>query len=248
VSRPAVGDRTPFFFGPPDRRLYGFYHGPTGHDTAPLAVLMCAPLGREYLNSHRCLQYLASRLAGGRCAVMRFDYFGTGDSDGLGEDVNMDGLLADTRTALAELCRRAGTRTVMILGLRAGATVACLLPLEGIDIDLKKLVLWDAFSDTDPEKGRWDGAQTWARGYSYTKPFLRALRGKNVSVGELARSARDTLIVETRDGDTGDRLLRQLEEENARGEIARFTSVPFFSQPGSVPFVVVNAVTNWATG
>ncbi len=247
MNRPPDGDRVPFFFGPPGRRLFGFYHGPAGDGSASLAVLVCSPLGREHLDSHRCLHYLAGQLAALRCAVMRFDYYGTGDSEGAGPDVTLSGLLTDTGTAMDELCRRAGTRDVMLVGLRAGATVACLLRSDGVDAELRKLVLWDAFSDSVPKSRRLSGNEAWARGYAYQESFLQALRRSEIALGELAGVAGDTLIVETQDCDVADELERLFNDRHGRAEVARFPAVPFFSKPGVVPFNVVKTIVGWAT-
>ena len=58
--------------------------------------------------------------------VLRFDYRGYGDSDGLFEQFTIDDYLADIRTAMAELERRAGVPCRGLCGLRLGATLAAL--------------------------------------------------------------------------------------------------------------------------
>src|SRR5436190_8330984 len=73
--------RTPLFFGPEQRSLFGWYHAPKDAGRE-LAVVICPPFGHEYINSHRSLRHLADRLAEQGMAALRFDYDGTGDSAG----------------------------------------------------------------------------------------------------------------------------------------------------------------------
>src|SRR5690606_33892295 len=61
----------PFFFGPPERRLFGVYHAPCGKARA--CVLLCPPLLHEQMRSYRFFAGVAGELAASGLACLRFD-------------------------------------------------------------------------------------------------------------------------------------------------------------------------------
>lgn len=111
----------PFFFGP-DAGLFGMYHAPAF--PARRAMLMCPPLGQDLIRCHRLYRQLAQALAEEGMAVLRFDYYGTGDSAGDSAEVNWERCVSDATTAAAELRRRAGVDRVIAFGARLGGSVA----------------------------------------------------------------------------------------------------------------------------
>lgn len=131
---------TPMFFGYGARRLFGIYHPPRA--AARRAVLVCQPWGQEYLRAHRSLKQLATLLAQAGCHVLRFDYFGTGDSGGDMVDGDLEGWVDDIEAAVQELQDTSGATRVTIAGMRLGATLAAIAAArQSADID--GLVLWD---------------------------------------------------------------------------------------------------------
>ena len=64
-------------------------------------------------------------------AVLRFDYFGTGDSPGDDTDGEFEGWRRDVNTAHEELRRRVGERNILWIGARLGATLAVLAAKSG---------------------------------------------------------------------------------------------------------------------
>jgi pimeloyl-ACP methyl ester carboxylesterase len=131
----------PFFFGTRERRLFGIYT--PGHASgAARAVVLCNPWGQEYLRAHRSMRHLANLLTRAGVHVLRFDYFGTGDSAGDGVEADLAGWEGDVETAIDELKDTAGVERVGLVGLRVGATLAASVAArqgEGVDA----LVLWD---------------------------------------------------------------------------------------------------------
>jgi uncharacterized protein len=104
IARPTM---QPFFFGTSQRRLFGVYHPPPA--LAPRrreSVLLCAPFGQEALRTHRLLRVLAERLARDGFHAMRFDPFGSGDSAGSDEGLDLAGWQTDIEAAHDELMRR----------------------------------------------------------------------------------------------------------------------------------------------
>jgi pimeloyl-ACP methyl ester carboxylesterase len=133
---------TPLFFGSSQRRLYGAYDPPHGVRPGARAVVLCYPWGQEYLRAHRSMRRLANMLAAAGCHVLRFDYFGTGDSMGTAHDVTRRGWEQDIETAIEELQDTSGATQVSLVGLRLGATLAAHVAVRKKKF-VQTLVLWD---------------------------------------------------------------------------------------------------------
>ena len=135
----------PFFFGTSQEQLFGVYHAPEGRAIRNAAVVLCQPLGHEYLRAHRAFRNLAVALAGQGFHVLRFDYFGSGDSAGNPEQTTVERCLSDLSGAIQELKDISGAAKVSLIGLRFGATFAALAASKRNDID--RLLLWDPVLD-----------------------------------------------------------------------------------------------------
>lgn len=132
--------RTPLFFGPERRSLFGWLHAPADGTRRDLAIVICPPLGVEYINSHRPLRHLADRLADAGVPVLRFDYDGTGDSAGVDEDPNRVGAWTQSvQEAMQTLRELSGCSLVGIAGVRFGASVAVAVAAR---IEVACLLIW----------------------------------------------------------------------------------------------------------
>lgn len=136
----------PFFFGPTERRLFGVFQAPPGDASASTAALLCNPLGQEAVRSHRMYRVLADRLIRAGVDVLRFDYFGTGDSGGGEADGEMEGWARDVIAANTELKQRSRASRVVWIGARLGATVAVQASVL-VSRTTEKLILWEPVSD-----------------------------------------------------------------------------------------------------
>jgi pimeloyl-ACP methyl ester carboxylesterase len=130
----------PILFGPRDARLFGVFHGAT---TTPRSegIVLCQPIGHEYIRAHRTFRQLAVHLAAAGFPVMRFDYFGCGDSAGAGADGSVPRWIADVHAAIDELRDTAHVSAVTLVGLRLGASIAMLAAATRPDV--RRVVLWD---------------------------------------------------------------------------------------------------------
>jgi len=135
----------PFYFGGPDRPLYGCYHEPRPGPGRGCGVVLCPPLWHEYIYSHRAYRQLAARLGQAGFPVLRFDYFGSGDSGGDDDQGEIPQCLTDISTAVSEMRRRSGFARVCLVGLRFGGTLSMMSGAERGD--LEGLVLWDPVVD-----------------------------------------------------------------------------------------------------
>ncbi|MSQ50355.1 MAG: hypothetical protein EXR28_00560 [Betaproteobacteria bacterium] len=136
----------PIRFGAPGRQCFGMYHPASGAKQAMECVVLCNPYGREAIRCHRLFKILADRLSRGGLHVLRFDLFGTGDSDGGDLDGGIDAWIDDLLRADEEVARRSGCSRVSWVGLRLGTSIAAIAS-EKIAGAPKRLVLWDPVTD-----------------------------------------------------------------------------------------------------
>ena len=87
------------------------------------------------------MRLLANMLAAAGTHVLRFDYFGTGDSAGNMEDADLGAWFGDVETAVDELRDTIDAPQVALVGLRLGATLAgTVASMRRTDVN--GLVLW----------------------------------------------------------------------------------------------------------
>jgi uncharacterized protein len=130
----------PFYFGDSARPLFGVYH------PAPLTgpgrgVVLCYPVGGEYLRAHRAFRQLTNLLVRAGLHVLRFDYSGTGDSAGDPVGASLEAWAEDVGTAVRELRDSAGLERVSLAGLRLGGLLA--LQAARARGDVEHVVMWD---------------------------------------------------------------------------------------------------------
>jgi pimeloyl-ACP methyl ester carboxylesterase len=133
-----------FFFGTGKDQLFATYHPPAGGSARGLTVI-CPPLFAEYMRTQLVLRELAITLAGKGQHVLRFDYRGTGDSFGELAEVAISDWLEDILLAVREGCDLSGSNIVQLVGVRAGALLAC--KAAGVSGDVQRVVLWDPVPD-----------------------------------------------------------------------------------------------------
>jgi pimeloyl-ACP methyl ester carboxylesterase len=136
----------PFYFGATGQRLFGVYDAPR---SAPIrrGVVICYPIGLEYYRSHRACCALARQIAEAGMDALRFDYAGTGDSDGEVCDFSAGDWVANVGQAVDELKDMTGLSKVGLVGLRFGAALAARSAVQRNDGE--SVVLWDPALDPD---------------------------------------------------------------------------------------------------
>ncbi len=134
--------REALYIGEGDAATFGWYHSEPEAPARDRVAVLCAPIGHEYTRAHRSIRHLADRLARAGIPALRYDHHGIGDSPGGDLDPGrVAAWIEGIRKACAE--PRAGSwarRTVLVVGLRLGATLAALAS-RGTRID--DLVLWN---------------------------------------------------------------------------------------------------------
>ncbi|MDQ2076216.1 amino acid adenylation domain-containing protein [Marinimicrobium sp. ABcell2] len=129
-----------FYFGP-EAELYGLYY-PSEANHAESAVLICPPIGSEWTRTHFVMRKVIRQLIARGVPVMRFDFFGMGDSLGEGSQASLELWKANIDSAVGELKRRAGVRQVVGIGVRLGASLMTQVA-EAQPESFSRLVLWD---------------------------------------------------------------------------------------------------------
>jgi predicted alpha/beta hydrolase len=108
--------------------LFRVLHRPQQEPHA--AVLLLPPCADEQRAAYGACVRLARALCAGGAAVLRFDYFGTGDSAGESSQVTLSGMRHDAELAAAHLAELAPGRRLCLLGVRMGASLGLRLAAD----------------------------------------------------------------------------------------------------------------------
>lgn len=139
--------------------LFGLYH--PAAVPATKAVLLNPPFGQEQIRSHRLYRQLAQSLASQGIPVLRFDYYGSGDSAGASLDRDWDRCVADTLTATTELRLLSRCDRIIAFGARLGGSVAMAAATAA---RFDELILWDPILDGAAMVARLDALQLALQG------------------------------------------------------------------------------------
>lgn len=234
------------YFGTADRPLWGAYHEPCGGRVRDAAVLLCPPIGHEYLRTHWLWRQLALRLSSVGFHVLRFDYSGTGDSWGDVRDVALATWVDDVHGAAEELRDESAARSLSLVGLRFGATLATLA--VGREIECEQLVLCDPvirgreyldslratqrrlflLSDTAPSPTPADVGEELL-GFVYPTWLVREIEAENLAVCDVPRAERISMF-STGDGADCSELARRWQDKSAECQVETVDERPGWTE------------------
>ena len=148
-------------------KLYSIYHEPNIDFTKNIGVVICNPIGQEYIRCHKSIAYLSEKLAKEGYHVLKFDYYGTGDSYGEFTEFTIRGAIENIGKAVNEIKEVYGIERVILIGIRLGATLALLYSKKYF---VEGLVLWNPVVDGRKyiEEDLRKEYLTWVKG-SFTK-------------------------------------------------------------------------------
>lgn len=126
----------PFFFGP--RNAFASYQ-PASELTSSRLLVICPPLFDEYRRCYRALFDLANACASQGMHVIRLDYSGTGEAHGNPKDFTIEEWIDDIHCVIEEGIALTGAQSVVLVGVRFGATLAAQCQHAAI----KRCVFWD---------------------------------------------------------------------------------------------------------
>jgi len=196
--------------------------------------------------------------------VLRFDYYGCGDSSGSAEEGRVSQWLEDTSLAISEVRRRAGLDQVCLVGLRLGGALAMIAAEHS---DLESMILWDpVVSGKDYLEGllqlqremlrfRHKPSQGWkSKGPSevlgFALPPLICAELEKIRLLEIARKpAKNMLVVQTEHTAAG--LRSHLQQTGTQLEFQRLEAPQIWrpTADGSllVPGLVLQSLVSWTS-
>lgn len=122
-------------------RLYGFLHLPPGVGPHP-AIALLHGFGGNHIEPHALFPKAARALAGAGTGVLRFDFRGSGDSEGEFGEMTIEGEVSDAHAGLAFLAAQpeVDASRLGLAGLSLGGLIAaCTAAARG---DVRAVVLW----------------------------------------------------------------------------------------------------------
>lgn len=133
--------REPVFFENDGQRLIGVLHKPQGPGPFPTVCFYHGFTGNK-AEAHRIFVAQAEELEKRGIASFRFDFRGSGDSEGEFGEMTFTRELSDALKALDYLRSRKDVSSIAVLGLSMGGALAA--SVAGKSPDLKAVVLWSA--------------------------------------------------------------------------------------------------------
>ncbi len=255
-----------FYFGE-SKSLFGVYHAPYAARDRRSGVVICNPLGQEYIRSHRSLRQLAVKLADFGFHVLRFDFFGTGDSAGELEAGNVQHWVQDIAAAVEELKDYSDIQQISMIGLRLGAALSVLCNDAANTIE--RAVLWDPVVDGEmylqevttfhqqwlkdllpkpPEEIAYS-EQLEILGFPFSKSMYNSI--KNIDLLNVeAKPANRILLIESDAVEANNRLKMRFESQGASCTLQHVPNSKVWRKGEELnsvlmPNETLNAIINW---
>ena len=241
----------PFFFGEAGHRLFGVYTPAQARRTPHWAVVCCSAVGQEGLRSHRSMRLLADRMAADGVDVLRFDYYGTGDSEGGVRDGDPRLWPEDVGAALRELRDITGARRLALVGLRLGGLLAACAQIR----EVNRLLLWDpvlsgAQYAVEMERRGGEGVdgEIEVDGFPVTKAQRAAL--EELSLDKTCRLPKDTRVVWSSESAIPAAWLEDVRSQDVRLELETTVAPPCWTEEGNtgagaVPVEAIRTIFEW---
>lgn len=131
-------ERIPFYIEMGKDVLLAWCHLP--ERPSDHAVLICPPVGHEFVNSYRGLRHLADGFAEKGVTTFRMEYQGVGDSSGLDTDPDrLQKWLDSIEYTVNFIKEKCEIKKISLLGLRMGAMLASLISHK---VEIENLICW----------------------------------------------------------------------------------------------------------
>ena len=190
-------------FGNEGQQIAGTLHLPNGVGPHP-GVVLCHGFTGMRLEAHFLFVKTSRALEQAGIASLRFDFRGSGESEGEFRDMTVEGEVSDALKAVDVLCAvpEVDERRVGVLGLSLGGFVAACV--TGLEKRVKSTVLWSAVANmSEAMERRLDAEQRLLLeehgyidigGHGLGKGFVDRVRALN-PLELIARSSQPLLIV-----------------------------------------------------
>lgn len=194
----------PIVFELDGQKLFGMLHTPKAAGRPAPGVLLCHGFTGSRVEAHFLFVKAARALAEAGMAALRFDFRGSGESEGAFRDVSVSTEIDDAADALDVLAadERVDAGRLGVLGLSLGGCVAACL--AGRDARVRSVVLWSAVARPhaiadEPPRESWGvlvrrHGHLDIGGFDVGLAFIEDLANHD-PVADLAASGATTLIV-----------------------------------------------------
>jgi pimeloyl-ACP methyl ester carboxylesterase len=122
------------WFSRDGRGRFGWIHEPAPDTARGVALVIVPPFGYEAICAHRSLRRIAEAAAHAGLLAIRFDLDGTGDSAGGDLDPDRLGAWTESVGDACDLARSLGATSIVLAGVRLGATLAALAATRRNDV------------------------------------------------------------------------------------------------------------------
>lgn len=141
------------------KKIFGVMHRPIGETKAP-AVLICHGLAGNRIGQHRMYVSLSECLSRIGIASFRFDFRGSGDSEGDFSEMTLKGEVADALRAFEFLTLQENVdpTRIGVFGRSFGGAIAILAAHRFGNI--KSIALWSPVYDTEQWEEQWEMINT----------------------------------------------------------------------------------------
>ena len=103
-------------------------------------IIFIHPYAEEKQRVDRILVNCARQLCSNGYFVMRFDFFGCGDSEGNFEELSYESQLSDLRIVTKFFVKATGVEKIFLFGVRLGSNIA--IQYAGVDNNITNIILW----------------------------------------------------------------------------------------------------------
>ncbi|MEW6359386.1 MAG: alpha/beta fold hydrolase [Planctomycetota bacterium] len=139
--------QSPILFRNEGQIISGMFHLPDRARGRTPAVLLCHGFTGQKIETHRLFVTLSRAMEEQGVASLRFDFRGSGESEGDFDEMTVSGEIADAQVAFAKLAshQKIDPERVGVLGLSLGGCVAACL--AGRERRIASLALWSAVAE-----------------------------------------------------------------------------------------------------
>ena len=140
-SRDVAIDKQLFWLPNGNQSIFTSLHQPADGTTSDVGVVICNPIGYEYVHSFRSLRFMADRLASHRIPTVRFDYTGTGNSSGSARTTGLVSRWVSDIAMQANMLRSEfGIEEICLIGVRFGSALASMAAKQSA---ASSIVAWE---------------------------------------------------------------------------------------------------------
>jgi len=129
----------PLFINSGNKHIFAVIHTPD-NTTSKKGIIFIHPYAEEKQRVDRILVNCARQLCSKGYFVMRFDFFGCGDSEGNFEELSHESQMSDLRIVTEYFVGTTGVEKIYLFGVRLGSNIA--IQYAGADNNIANIILW----------------------------------------------------------------------------------------------------------